>query len=437
MDQLKARLPDLPIEPALVEEFLEKVNAGLLPEDIPAGPPRSPKDRASDSVSERRGDDPRDKEDPIIYGEELDIEIKRPLVVVPGIMGSQIWERFPDGTIVQLWPPSIFDIRGSMARLGRLAPPQFAKNKIAPDYFPAIYGGLIAYLTAIGYELGVTLFPFPYDWTQSNKATGTLLHERIEQIKANTGADSVDVVCHSMGGLITRSAMLEGASVERVAYIASPHYGASKAFFALNPSVDFDFLESGSVVGFLEEALWRHVIRDDSDVPTLRGAIAILASKMPSVFELLPDAYYFETGEWVVSIQEFLLLGERYRDWGITYISGLSKFPDHYIPMVIAAMSFKSSLGRIPLPDDPNRRLIIAGRDHSTLDRVIYQNFRGLAAIAGGFETPYDSGQHGDGTVPTRSAESLTGPVTYVNDTHVSMPNNPDTWAALRNFLKT
>jgi hypothetical protein len=73
------------------------------------------------------------------------------------------------------------------------------------------YDNLMEALIAAGYKedsLGEnqpTLFTFPYDWRTDNNLTANLLKEKINLVKQITGRDKVDIVAHSMGGLVARS----------------------------------------------------------------------------------------------------------------------------------------------------------------------------------------------------------------------------------------
>lgn len=72
------------------------------------------------------------------------------------------------------------------------------------------------------------------DPTGSNRDHAAELESAIAELIATTGAERVDVVAHSMGGLATRW-YLQGhpdAPVRRVVFIASPHRGTLSAHFA-------------------------------------------------------------------------------------------------------------------------------------------------------------------------------------------------------------
>jgi len=71
------------------------------------------------------------------------------------------------------------------------------------------YQGTIDFFTSNGYTLDQDLFLFPYDWRMDVSSTNSLLDEKIESIKQETGSEKVDIVAHSMGGLVARNYIAE------------------------------------------------------------------------------------------------------------------------------------------------------------------------------------------------------------------------------------
>jgi triacylglycerol lipase len=70
--------------------------------------------------------------------------------------------------------------------------------------------------------------------TGSNRDHALELEVAVRRLLERTGAERVDIVAHSMGGLATRWYLLsrEDAPVRRVVFIASPHRGTLSAHFA-------------------------------------------------------------------------------------------------------------------------------------------------------------------------------------------------------------
>ncbi|PIR83997.1 hypothetical protein COU18_01145 [Candidatus Kaiserbacteria bacterium CG10_big_fil_rev_8_21_14_0_10_51_14] len=95
------------------------------------------------------------------------------------------------------------------------------------------YDDLIATLDANGYTPDVDLFPFPYDWRKSNVETALLLMEKIDEVKVTCLCDKVDLVAHSMGGLIVRQYIQSDNydhDVRKLIFLGTPHLGAPKAY---------------------------------------------------------------------------------------------------------------------------------------------------------------------------------------------------------------
>ena len=88
-------------------------------------------------------------------------------------------------------------------------------------------------LLSAGYVEGETLFAFPYQWRQSNVLTALELKQKIAEIKAKTGSNKVDLITHSMGGLVARQYIETpgyGNDIDQLIFIATPHHGAPKAY---------------------------------------------------------------------------------------------------------------------------------------------------------------------------------------------------------------
>jgi hypothetical protein len=151
-----------------------------------------------------------------------------PLIVIPGILGTM--------------------------------PPWAGTGEFDPVL--GVYSPMMKQLQDIGYVEGSTLFRLPYDWRRSNRVTARHLRDRIrEALAASAGfpgsdqrGQQVDLLVHSMGGLVTRT-YVEGEGkedsgapvaynndVRKVVFVATPHRGFPE---------DYKTLESGSWSDFL------------------------------------------------------------------------------------------------------------------------------------------------------------------------------------------
>ena len=96
-----------------------------------------------------------------------------------------------------------------------------------------VYDNLIETLEANGYVLGVDLFTFPYDWRNSNVDTAILLGSKIASILSTCSCSKVDLVAHSMGGLVARQyiqSLSYDHDVDQLIFLGTPHLGSPKAY---------------------------------------------------------------------------------------------------------------------------------------------------------------------------------------------------------------
>ena len=386
-------------------------------------PPDDPRD--AEVIEE---DDPRDEPPPIIYGEEIEADALPPLVFVPGIMGTQLYRK---NSPEPIWPPLGWWSQGDLKfrSLSHLVNGTEKEVGAQPaTLFPAVYDGLIRGLTAAGYVLNENFFIFGYDWTQSNRTSGEQLAAYIDRIIADHPEwEWVDVVNHSMGGLVTRAAMRFGnPPIRRVAYLASPHYGACKAYFSLHGDIPifrgfFEKLVSGYV--------WNNFLRKPGDEDTLEGMLKLVAGQMPSVYELLPDDFYLPKHPMVYV--QHPSLESPVRSWRATYIVDRSKFASPaQRQLATDAMLFKQDLGaRLP----PAQNLVIYGGTIETTDRIDY---RAYPTPLSTWSDPFDSGQKGDGTVNTASGSLGNDPTARpARGDHLGIPNNQNVVAMVLDFL--
>jgi pimeloyl-ACP methyl ester carboxylesterase len=160
---------------------------------------------------------------------------RRPVVVVPGLMGSELWlgsERLWPNPKVILTNPEIFRLPGD---------PRIEVRNIVNEVVivPNIvkqrqYSGLGDYLeTSLGYERGKDLLEFAYDWRQDVRLAAQRLGDAIQRWKVNP---PVTILAHSLGTLVTRYYVerLGGKDVvERIILMGGPHSGTPKGLTAI------------------------------------------------------------------------------------------------------------------------------------------------------------------------------------------------------------
>ena len=336
-----------------------------------------------------------------------------PVILVPGIMGSYLVR---ENTYEEIWPRiSTMLIDPWDGYLNELAmgadgmPNPESGNLQAADIFRNLYGedffaGLINELTASGYEEGVNLFVFPYDWRldlniiagdDSRLPRTETLKEKVESVITQTGAEKVDIVAHSMGGLIAKLYMQKygGDKVNKFVDIATPHLGSASALRTLMYGDDLGFrIKKLSILNLNE--------------------IKSISQNVPSIYQLLPSQNYFDDSDpnyayYIYDMFDFDNNGVKGRlDYG-------------------QSIEFQTNSGRnlnlLPLNNQLHQEIDnfnsesfriktynIVGCGRPTIGQIYILN----KEKSGGYEYGLKY-INGDGTVPLRSAEYLSATNVY------------------------
>ena len=234
---------------------------------------------------------------------------KRPVVVIPGILGSEL---INPKTGEQVWPSAFRTSQEGLpispdleANRDDLIPGKIVETaklaKLLPEVY--VYRDLLDALRRYaGYREGDwnnpaidgdrdTFYVFAYDWRRDNVTNARELVRRLQLLKEKLKRPDLkfNVVAHSMGGLIARYAAMYGdadlpggdgpiqptwlgaAHISKIVMIGVPNEGSADAFATL--------IEGYSVT----EGLRRRV-------PLLNKLTAEDAARTPSVFQLLPHA---------------------------------------------------------------------------------------------------------------------------------------------------
>ncbi len=165
------------------------------------------------------------------------------------------------------------------------------RTAVAPDLivsgmYQSTYGDLVDYLQRQGYALGRDLFVFPYDWRRDLRETAELLDAQVTRalVAANGGVTDpahwqvrqVDLVAHSMGGILGRLYISDSERARRVDQLitfGSPQLGAVSLLKGLLYGDDFGTTTLG--LGLNPD--------ETKD----------LVQNMPGAIELLPSRSYY------------------------------------------------------------------------------------------------------------------------------------------------
>lgn len=160
---------------------------------------------------------------------------RRPVVFVPGLMGSELWrgsERLWPSTHVLLAEPDALRIPGSEdVRPGAVV----GEVVVVPNLVKIqAYRRMGDYLVdGLGYQRGRDLLEFGYDWRQDVRDSARRLAQAIDDWRVD---GPVTIVAHSLGCLVSRWYVerLGGRSrVDRLVLMGGPHRGTPGALAGL------------------------------------------------------------------------------------------------------------------------------------------------------------------------------------------------------------
>ena len=215
------------------------------------------------------------------------------VIIVPGIMGSNLvgvgdierqepyWPPLRDDVFLPLISPTIYKLslgedghtRQAVDFLGDynvMDASSIIRKYEDEDVFESLFETLV---DNYGYKEGEDLFEFPYDWRLDITESALFLQKKIEEI----GADKVDIIAHSQGGLVSKFYIANNSrgKVRKFIDIATPHLGTPKAFKTLMWGDDL-----GQQLSWFEQSLFE---------PKMQS----ISQNMPSVYQLLPSENYF------------------------------------------------------------------------------------------------------------------------------------------------
>lgn len=243
-------------------------------------------------------------------------ELQNPVVVIPGITGTSLYDDYP---LVSepLWTAVL---HAEHERLS-LHPDDLRYEATEPALVRARALLGIAYndlIDALRHDLAsrsdrpVPVFSFPYDWRQDVWETGAQLAVFVEEVVARTkllrhykdydNVRNVDIVAHSMGGLLACEYLARsqtGRRVGKIATIGTPFLGSLEALVKLLTGL-------GSVSGGTPKERDREAARAMPAVyqllPSFPGAIVPSEPDSASA----PETDMFQVGAWQPGVLESL-----------------------------------------------------------------------------------------------------------------------------------
>jgi len=218
-----------------------------------------------------------------------------PIIIVPGIMGSELYDSkgdvvWIDPTLSSLpWWKAIMVNNLDLGRLDigtDLKTPKNGINLNAPGS-KREYGAMDTYQKLV--DSLCEQFPnraiyfFSYDWRQSNYNSADELNSLINEVKTQTGYSKVDLVCHSMGGLVASSYVNKYGTTDArcIITLATPYEGS--------PDIIYRTLT--------ERGLGTTTLKNSvaSGILSRNGLTKEIMADLPSSPQLAPTERYFKS----------------------------------------------------------------------------------------------------------------------------------------------
>ncbi len=345
--------------------------------------------------------------------------IHNPVIIIPGILSSYLDKA--DGT--EVWPNlSKALVPGSDTYLDDLilspdgktssttinTPDIMRETKIPLLFDVDFFQGLITKLKE-QYAEGEDLFVFPYDWRLDvDSVAQEKLSLFVENILEQTGSEKVDIVAHSMGGLVTKSYIKNfGADkIGKFIDIATPHLGSPDSLKILSYGDDLGVNFLG-ILGLNSEEVKK------------------ISQNFPSVYELLPSEKYFDSID-----SDYKYYFDDLGDTDKNGVKGRLNFSEtmdflknsgRNSTLIDEAKEFQEGIADVDPETNGIETINIVGCGTPTIGKIYTLDKKNS-------KNEYALGYiNGDGTVPLQSAEALNAEKTYYISggiAHGTMPSS-------------
>ncbi len=334
-----------------------------------------------------------------IYKDAKERKGKRPIIIIPGILGSElinketnekVWFKFSRSDDDDLQLPIATDLKLSQ---DKLEPGDIIREvdlKLLPDV--KVYQGLIDTLKQYGgykeaswddppININDKFFVFPYDWRRDNVETAHLLLRKIEKLRKDTNNPKIkfNILAHSMGGLIARYAAMYGKT-DLPKGNPKPNWAGeeyfSKLFFFGTPN-------EGSADALQILLRGRSSLGVGVDLPFIRNLTPLDIATMPAVFQLLPhsgtERFYDENLE-SLKVDIYKINTWRKYSWGVysdnKYLKDFSeaelgRFEAYFELVLNRAKKFHQAINVFTKKRISLGIFIIGGDCDETLDAIV------------------------------------------------------------------
>ena len=187
-----------------------------------------------------------------------------PVVIIPGMMAS--WNK-----------EGILEGQQNPTTPWKLLP--FVKE----------YEGLVQTLKNLGYQEGINLFLFPYDWRKSVDTLSGQLNQFIDStVLPHNPGSKIQLVGHSLGGLVTRAWTQTDThkdTVHNLVTVASPHKGTIQPY---KPWEGGDIAQDNSFLSLASRIILELNRRSFSTAKT------VIQTQLPVLQDLLPTENFLK-----------------------------------------------------------------------------------------------------------------------------------------------
>lgn len=352
-------------------------------------------------------------------------------ILVPGYRGSFLVTEGPQPELAWI------TVGQSLSRGERTLALPFPGQHAVPTYGPLRPDGPITELSApfvsmdayrtlmeFGRDHLPGLVPFGYDWRRDVRESADQLCARIEQLVAEKGGQRrVNIVAHSMGGLVTMHCLLHGGTrgqggawagaghVQRVVILGTPFTGA--------PGIFDDLLVGTQVVRnralLSPEALFSFAAA--YQLLPARNDFLVDAGGQPVAWDVSDPAVWLKQG-WGVFADPAVREDEAYRA--------------QLVRLLEAHRELTEALAPVPgMAPPPFETLVVVGTGHPTVS--------GFEVVDGKLDVTHPRHADGDGTVMASRAVPVLPLVYQRLDSaaeHVGLTSDPKVLDAIERFLK-
>ena len=354
-----------------------------------------------------------------------------PVIYIPGIMGSPMYDDLNNDDILEDFEKAWIGLQYFSMRLDEngIDPLYSQYNiKVAPirndtantlrdelEEEPLdLFKGFFDNMEANGYILddndndfseGENLFCFTYDWRKDNTYNAALLSEFIDSVISWTGKDKVNLVAHSMGGIVAKTfiKLFDKSRIEKLVFIGTPHLGAPEVLTVML---------TGKLFEWLNNIFTNYFIRE-------------LGRNLPSCYQLIPTLSYFDlnlnngiSSDVEVYSECFQLLDGSY----LTYNELIEYLRNYESPLgedlndalLDSSEFFKEKIDTVDFGNVQVFNIVGANQETIGLNKEVE-----LVPGSGIIIIQDERNLNGDYTVPLRSAELINGQV-FENTYYVS-----------------